>query len=125
MSKNKFTRIIAVVGILLCCSFVSAFGGRPPANEVSESEVLETIIGHVNVYGAEPHTYLGIVTGDDKSYTILAEKNVLSELQCAQGKQIAFRGVIIPREDENGTKMLYQTLKNGKFKLTSWTVVSK
>lgn len=124
MSTN-YIRLLSVLSILCCCSFLSAFGGRAADKDPSENKERVTIVGHINVYGSMPHTYLGIVADDKKEYTILAEKDILSQLQKTQGQIIAFTGVVIPRDDENGTKMLFQTLKDGKFELVSWQIIKK
>jgi uncharacterized lipoprotein YajG len=131
MNIKKYTRVLAVIIVLLCSSFISAFGVREAESDilvvdnqqiVKENTALVTITGHINVYGSMPHTYLGIVTEDKKVYTVLADKDVLSQLQKTQGKSVALTGIIISR-DENSTKMLFQTLKNGQFKLKSWKIL--
>ncbi|OJF75932.1 MAG: hypothetical protein BKP49_09760 [Treponema sp. CETP13] len=120
MKKINNYRVFISIVLLLCCSIAFAFGGRPPKKAVTV-----TVIGHVNVYGSMPHTYLGIVTEDKKAYTIIAEKDVLAQLQKNQGKTIAFTGEIIPRNDKKNKDIGFQTLKDGNFKLKSWEIIPK
>ena len=126
MDIKKYTRVLAVILVLLCSSFISAFGVHETKSDnqsvVKENTALVTITGYIKVYGAMPHTYLGIVTEDKKNYTVLADKDVLSQLQKTQGKSVALTGNIILR-DENSTKMLFQTLKDGQFKLKDWKIL--
>lgn len=122
MKKTNYYRAFGGLIFLLCCSITFAFGGRPPKKSGNDTKLV-TVIGHVNVYGSMPQTYLGIVTEDKKVYTILAEKDVLVQLQKTQGKMIAFTGEIIQKDDTENKSMPFQTLKDGKFNLTSWKIV--
>ncbi len=77
----------------------------------------QSIIGYVNVYGNEPHTYLGLKTEDGTVFTLKADKEVLSEIQNQQGVLLQLNGKVT----ENKTPLF---MGKYQFEVDEWSIVS-
>ena len=99
--------------ILLICIAGTCFAYSKPAKAKTDS-----ITGYINVYGNEPFTFIGIVTDDDKEYSISADDSILKELQKTQGKKIEIKGTI-----EKSEKPGFNQLKNGRIILLEWKYI--
>ena len=99
--------------ILLICIAGTCFAYSKPAKAKTDS-----ITGYINVYGNEPFTFIGIVTDDDKEYSISADDSILKELQKTHGKKIEIIGTI-----EKTEKSGFNQLKNGRIILLEWKYV--
>ncbi len=108
MKKNIFL-------ILLICIATSCFAYSKPAKAKAKTD---SVTGYINVYGNEPFTFIGIVTDDDKQYTITADDSILKELRKTQGKKIEIKGTI-----EKSEKPGFNELKNGRIILLEWKYV--
>ncbi len=76
----------------------------------------QSVIGYIKVYGNEPHTYLGIETQEDKVYTVVADKEILDELQKNQGYLIQLDGTITEKKTPFMGKF--------QFEVKNWNIVS-
>ena len=103
---NKLFLVILVVQII--CGF-SVF---------SMGKVSDSVEGYINIYGNEPHTYLGIATKEGKVFVLKAEEEILSELQNQQGYLLELRGKI-----EETKKTL--VLKHDYFEVIEWSRISE
>lgn len=85
------------------------------------------INGYIRVYGSEPFTFIGIVTDDEKKYTIQADEKTISELRLLQGEEITFYGVIIPPKVDASGKLVIEKnrLKDGFFEVKQYEVIKK
>lgn len=84
----------------------------------SMSKVPDSVEGFVNIYGNEPHTYLGIETKEGNVFVLKAEDEILSELQNQQGFLLELRGKI-----EETKKTL--VLKHDYFEVIEWSRISE
>ena len=82
----------------------------------SMSKAPNSVEGYINIYGNEPHTYLGIETQDGKVFVLKAEKELLDELQNQQGYLLKLDGKFI----ENKSNVLFS--KN-QFEVIEWSKV--
>lgn len=74
------------------------------------------ISGLVHIYGSEPHTFVGFVTDEGKSYTLLVDDKsevTLQQLSDLQGYKLELTGRII-KEKKNHIGG-FEELKDGKF----------
>lgn len=77
----------------------------------------QSITGYVNVYGNEPHTYLGLKSQDGTVFTLKADKETLDEIQKKQGELLQLSGKIIENK-----KPLF--MGKYQFEIAEWSIVS-
>lgn len=77
----------------------------------------QSIIGYVNVYGNEPHTYLGLKTEEGTVFTLKADKEILDEIQKNQGVLLQLNGKVA----ESKTSLF---MGKYQFEVAEWSVVS-
>jgi hypothetical protein len=129
--KNKLKtgavlrKILAALVIAVCCSAggFSLSLHRPKqapdqANSHIQDDRTVTLRGHIQIYGSEPHTFVGIVTDDGAQYTLTADADVLNELRHNQGKELLLTGTV--RSGTSEENPAFRTLKDGEFVLESW-----
>ena len=84
----------------------------------SMGKVSDSVEGYINIYGNEPHTYLGLETQDGLVFVLKAEEEILSELQNQQGYLLELRGKI-----EETKKTL--VIKHDYFEVIEWSRISE
>ena len=89
-------------------------GSRPDA----AGEDTKKIIGRIQIYGNEPHTFVGIVGGDGTEYAVYSPSHE-GELRRLQGYLIEFTVVFL--EEPQGYGSLF--LKGGTVTPVSWEII--
>ena len=84
---------------------------EPPQNTVK-------ILGMIQIYGNEPHTFVGIQGEDGEEYAVYSPSNE-NELRKLQGHLIEF--TVIFTEEEQSFGSLF--LKSGTVKPVSWRII--
>lgn len=101
---KKFILILVILQII--CSF-----------SIFAMAKNQSVIGYIQVYGNEPHTYLGLKSQDGTVFTLKADKETLDEIQKKQGELLQLSGKIIENK---------KTLFMGKyqFEIAEWSIVT-
>lgn len=86
----------------LCPAVASSSSKKTQPTEI-------TATGFVQVFGNEPHTWLGLVTDDGKQYTLLGSKNTISALHEMQGLRLTVTGQFSAKNNAD-----YQVLRDGE-----------
>ncbi|MCR5188111.1 MAG: hypothetical protein K6C97_04185 [Treponema sp.] len=111
----------SILSLILLCSAAILFAYSKPAKAKSL-----TLSGHIQVYGNEPFTFIGLVTDDGKEYSLQAENEVLSELRKSQGYKIEITGFLEAKEkSSDGSVIAPNTLKDGIITLSEWKFIDK
>lgn len=105
-----------LIFFLMLCSMALCFSYSKPSKSVKDNS--NTVTGYIKVYGNEPFTFIGLVTEDEKEYSLKASDEVLAELRKAQGKKIEIKGTI-----EKSEKASMNELKDGNLIVIEWKIV--
>ena len=81
------------------------------------ADVMRTIRGRVVVFGSEPHTFAGIVTGDGRQYNVTPPEKE-EEIRKLQGYEVNFTVIFL--DLPAGPPGL--ALRDGAVELLSWTI---
>lgn len=104
---NTYKKFILILVILqIICSF-----------SIFAMAKNQSITGYVNVYGNEPHTYLGLKSQDGTVFTLKADKETLDEIQKKQGELLQLSGKIIENK-----KPLF--MGKYQFEIAEWSIVT-
>jgi len=112
---------LAVLCVLSCgTASGDQFGQGSPGNSSPASEVENTvkITGMVQIYGNEPHTFVGIVDENGTEYAVYPPSQE-AELRKLQGHLIEF--TVIMLDEPKGEGGLY--LKGGTVTPISWEII--
>jgi len=90
-------------------------GGSPPATNVENTT---RITGRAQIYGNEPHTFVGIVDENGPVYAVYP-RSIEDELRSLQGHLIVFTVVFL--DEPKGEGGLY--LKGGTVTPLSWEII--
>ena len=81
----------------------------------------KSITGYIQIYGSEPHTFVGFVTDKGKNYTLDVAHDApftIRDITEKQGKMLTLKGVVNSKELPG-----FKTLKDGRFVVSKFTVV--
>ena len=78
---------------------------NPPDPPVSSEETIVKITGRVQIYGNEPHTYVGIIDENGTEYAVHPD-SVANELRSLQGYLIEFTVVFLDDIQTYGSMFL-------------------
>jgi hypothetical protein len=92
-------------GALILCLAFAAFGCGS-----------KTITGRVQIYGNEPHTFVGVIDNKGVEYSVYSQEKA-KELEKLQGRLIEFEVKFVD------TPQAYNRLEGGFIELLSWKLV--
>ncbi|SFI52940.1 hypothetical protein SAMN04487775_102215 [Treponema bryantii] len=104
-----------LIFFLILCSMSLCFAYSKPKKAAGNTDA---VTGYIKVYGNEPFTFIGLVTEDEKEYSLKASDEVLAELRKVQGKKIEIKGTI-----EKSEQLSMNELKDGNLIVLEWKVV--
>lgn len=81
----------------------------------------KTIIGHIEIYGNAPFTFIGFITNDGEKYTLDIDSDAdftIQDITKHQGEYLKLTGIVNEKE-----LMGFQTLKNGRFVVSKFKVL--
>lgn len=113
----KFFTALFVVFCLFSCVTVTKAENTGAKNTSEDKSVENTskITGRVQIYGNEPHTYVGIIDENDVEY-LVTPPSVGDELRKLQGRLIEFTVVIVSESPS-------MFLKGGTVKPVEWKII--
>jgi hypothetical protein len=99
--------------------YKALFGAVVAAVLLSCMANTQTLRGYVHIYGAEPRTYIGIVSGG-KVYAVYPHERE-TELRILQGREIEFSVCFLDIPQGEGSLFL----KDGYVTLLSWKILNE
>jgi hypothetical protein len=118
MRTTFFFVLIVILASCVSSGTEKAFAeAEEPLVADANTAVTQTIWGRVVVFGSEPHTFAGIVTGDGKQYNVTPPEKE-EEIRKLQGYVVNFTVIFL--DIPVGPPGL--ALQDGTVKLLSWTI---
>jgi len=109
-----------IIFIFTTIFLLSCVGVKNENNTMEDKTVEEhiKITGRIQIYGSEPHTYVGIVDRNGNEYAV-SNRSVEDDLRKLQGHVIEF--TVIFRNDQRVYGSLF--LKSGTVEPITWVVL--
>jgi len=82
----------------------------------------KSIIGHIQIYGNAPFTFVGFITESGEKYSLDVDSSAdfsIKDIKKNQGKRLKLTGSINEKELQG-----FQTLKNGRFIVKKYKILT-